>query len=130
MKGRRETVEFRRCYYNLAFPGETRRVEGWAVQLPAPFARLRFCVRRDGAGRWCADHFDSGLGMVGPVVSVTAVLTPALRRALERAHASTRSRAACARWLYEELLRRQGDGSLRASFHAVGYRWCLDEAGV
>jgi hypothetical protein len=55
--------------YKIATAGGARYVNGYTVRLPAPFTGLRFCVREE-RGEWCVDHYDSGKGVIGPVVTV------------------------------------------------------------
>ena len=96
--------------YRVAHWADSREVRGYAIQLPPPFAGLRFCVRKSGR-QWFVDHYDSGIGANGNITS-TYSRRDAVERLVLRLHAQVE------------------DGTLRKQFDRYGYGWCLDEAGL
>lgn len=105
-----------------------RDVRGYAFQAPAPFDRLHFCVRRDGR-EWVIDHFESGLGVSGPVVSVTARDRTALTY-VEKWRADRRSRSKAVAWLLRYLPEARRVARVHEGFERNGFGWLLAEAGL
>lgn len=116
--------------YRIATASGPKRVTGWAIHLPAPFAGLRFCVRRATPRAWCIDHYDSGMAVTGPQLLVCSLHTYTDRElALANRLACDRtSRAACAAWLVRWLKHTHRGGRLRETLVQNGYGWCADEA--
>ena len=57
-------MKFKKITYNIdwscgEFNGETKRVEGYAVN----FYPVRICVRKRCRGWWVVDHYDSGMAI-------------------------------------------------------------------
>lgn len=103
-------------------------VNGYAWQLPAPLSGLRFCVRECN-GEWVIDHFDSGLGVHGPLIEVG----DQDRRRLAYVRRWRRDGATlerCARWLERYLRHQHRRGELRRVLEKNGCGWCADEAGL
>ena len=98
--------------YRIATAAGPREVSGYAVELPGRLRGIRVCVRRVG-GEWCADHYDSGMSMGGPVMAVTET-----------------DPGVIARWITRYLAHLRRCGALRAHFETHGLGWCLDEAGL
>jgi len=98
-------------------------VTGYAIQLPAPFAGLRFCVRDSGHG-WTIDHYDSGHGFGGPAHGIEAdraTIDYCKRWAFDRT-----TREACAWSLYRYLTHAHFTGRLAGIFERHGFAWCLE----
>jgi hypothetical protein len=103
-------------------------VHGYAVKLPPPFSRLRFCVRED-RGQWTVDHFDSGMSCSGPVMSIDERRSNVVKH-VRKWRRDGRSRARAVRWLVDYLTYLRRSGKLRPLFEKHGYGWCLREAGL
>lgn len=98
---------------------------GYAIELPTPFAGLRFCVRHKD-DRWVIDHYDSGLGVNAPVAGIGT--EPARIEEYRRLTFDHTSRERCVRSLVACLNYLVGTGQLRPLFDRHGYGWCADEA--
>lgn len=116
--------------YRIACRYGTERVTGWAIQLPAPFTGLRFCVRRATPRAWCIDHYDSGMAVTGPQLIVCASYTARQLAEARRLACDHTSRRACAAWLVRWLKHTHRGGRLRETLVQHGYGWCADEAGL
>ena len=114
--------------YRIATAAGPREVSGYAVELPGRLRGIRVCVRRVG-GEWCADHYDSGMSMGGPVMAVTET-DPGVIARVRRWRFDGGSRARAARWITRYLAHLRRCGALRAHFETHGLGWCLDEAGL
>lgn len=90
------------AYYIACYKGE-HLVVGHAIDLPKPFADMRFCARRDGK-EWVIDHYDSGLAMIGPVVNALEERKGRLNY-MRRWQRDTASRDRAVSWLVRYLRR-------------------------
>lgn len=110
------------------FSGQsTHLVTGYAVELPAPFRGLRFCVRESAIHRgWSVDHYDSGHGFGGPIAAVGA--SAEQRAYCRRWSIDHTSRQRCAESLVRLLHHMHARGELRPLFERHGFGWCIDEA--
>lgn len=116
-------------HYKISTPLTAGRwVDGFAVRLPAPFSRLRFCVRHEGTD-WRVDHYDSGMGVIGPTMTVGERRQNVILH-VKRWQRRGRTRGGAVVWLMEYLAYLRRTGKLQRVMHLNGFGWCLREAGL
>lgn len=100
-------------------------VSGYAILLPPPFHTLRFCVRLESPGRWGIDHYDSGLGVSGPMVDVFEEDKKRLAY-MRKWQRQDRTIVAAVKWLHRYLRHTHKTGKLAAQMRHNGFGWCLE----
>lgn len=108
--------------------GGWETVSGYAFELPRPFHRLRFCVRFNGRD-WAVDHYDSGMGVFGPVMNIFEERKRVIAY-VKKWRRDDASRTRIVRWLLRYLKHSYRNGHLREAMRAAGYGWCLKKAGL
>ena len=123
-------IRYAALRYRIEHWSTWREVDGYAILLPAPFSRLRFCVRCNSSGGWLIDHYDSGRLVTGPGLYAAYGYGTRSLAYVRKWAAPRQSRTAAAEWLPRWLAEAQRTGVLRAAYERNGYGWCLDEAGL
>lgn len=120
-------MDLRPITYRIACHLSTPEVHGYAIRLPAPFAGLRFCVRRTGR-EWGIDHYDSGMGIFGPVINVDES-DPKVIAYMRHWQLRRETRLACVGWLVRWLHHLRNSNRLRSN-GAREWLQALEEAGL
>lgn len=110
-----KALPFAPIVYQIAmYGGGSLDVAGYAVDLPAPLDWLHICVRKQSPGDWTVDHYETGIGITGPLLSATGIYTAKQLAFAERYRFDHRTRDGVTRSAIRWLLHLHGRGELRA----------------